>query len=70
MLNINSATVTDGGDYTCNVTNNAGSSSNTTTVYSKLIKLLSRDHYLESYSLESYCKCVACLCQQLVHASL
>ena len=42
MLNINSATVTDGGDYTCNVTNNAGFSSNTTTVYSELIKLLLR----------------------------
>ena len=37
MLNINSAAVTDGGDYTCNVTNNAGFSSNTTTVYSELI---------------------------------
>ena len=42
MLNINSATVTDGGDYTCNVTNNAGFNSNTTTVYSELIKLLLR----------------------------
>ena len=50
MLNINSANVTNRGDYTCNVTNNAGFSSNTTTVYSELIKLLlSRDHYLESF---------------------
>ena len=40
MLNISSATVTNGGDYTCNVTNNAGFSSNTTTVYSELMKLL------------------------------
>ena len=40
MLNISSATVTNGGDYTCNVTNDAGFSSNTTTVYSELMKLL------------------------------
>ena len=40
MLNIPSATISDGGDYTCNVTNEAGSDSNTTTVYSELIKLL------------------------------
>ena len=45
MLNINNATVTNGGDYTCNVTNNAGFSSNTTTVYSELIKLLLTDLY-------------------------
>ena len=46
MLNISSATVTNGGDYICNVTNNAGFSSNTTTVYSELMKLLlSKDHY-------------------------
>ena len=49
MLNINSATVTDGGDYTCNVTNNAGFSSNTTTVYSELIKLLLRDIIMCTY---------------------
>ena len=57
-LNIDNVTVTNGVDYTCNVTNNAGFSSNTTTVYSELIKLLSRDNYLENYfskySLESY----------------
>ena len=39
ILNISNATVTNGGDYTCNVTNDAGFSSNTTTVYSELIKL-------------------------------
>ena len=48
MLNISSATVSNGGDYTCNVTNNAGFSSNTTTVYSELIKLLLNDHHLKS----------------------
>ena len=47
MLNIISATVSNGGDYTCNVSNNAGFSSNTTTVYSELIKLLNH-HHLES----------------------
>ena len=38
MLNINNATVSNGGDYTCNVTNAAGYDSNTTTVYSELIQ--------------------------------
>ena len=36
MLNINSATVSNGGNYICNVTNIAGSDINTTTVYSEL----------------------------------
>ena len=40
VLNIANATVSNGGDYTCNVTNDAGYDSNTTTVYSELIRLL------------------------------
>ena len=48
MLNISSAIVSNGGDYTCNVTNEAGYDSNTTTVYSELIKLLLSELYLES----------------------
>ena len=36
MLSIISATVSNGGDYTCNVTNNAGFDSNATTIYSEL----------------------------------
>ena len=48
MLNIVSATVFNGGDYTCNVTNDAGYDSNTTTVYSELIRLLLSEHCLES----------------------
>ena len=48
MLNIVSATVSNGGDYTCNVTNVAGYDSSITTVYSELIKLLLSEHYLES----------------------
>ena len=36
MLSIDSATVTNGGEYICNVTNNAGFAGNTTIVYSKL----------------------------------
>ena len=40
VLNITGATVSAGGDYTCNVTNDAGYNSSTTTVYSELIKLL------------------------------
>ena len=42
MLNISNAIANNGGDYTCNVTNIAGFSSITTTVYSELIKLLLR----------------------------
>ena len=49
VLNIPTAAVSDGGDYTCNVTNVAGYDSNTTTVYSELIKLLLSKYYLESY---------------------
>ena len=48
VLNIPVAAVSDGGDYTCNVTNDAGSDSNTTTVYSELIKLLLSEQYLIS----------------------
>ena len=48
MLNIVSATVSHGGNYTCNVTNDAGHDNNMTTVYSELIKLLLSEHYLES----------------------
>ena len=49
VLNIANATVFNGGDYTCNVTNDAGYDSNTTTVYSELIRLLIRisEHFLE-----------------------
>ena len=35
-LTINNVNTTHAGDYTCNVTNNAGYQSNTITVYSKL----------------------------------
>ena len=35
ILNISSATVLNGGEYTCNVTNDAGSSNTSTTVYSE-----------------------------------
>ena len=40
VLNITGAAVSVGGDYTCNVTNDAGYNSSTTTVYGELIKLL------------------------------
>ena len=40
VLNITVAAVSAGGDYTCNVTNDAGYNSSTITVYSELIKLL------------------------------
>ena len=36
-LTINSVTTTYGGDYTCNITNSAGTDSDTITVYSKLL---------------------------------
>ena len=46
MLNISNAIVSNGGDYTCNVTNAAGYATNMTTVYSELIKmLLSGEHF-------------------------
>ena len=45
MLNRGSAEVSDGGDYTCLVTNVAGDASNTTTVYSMLITILSVIYY-------------------------
>ena len=35
-LTINNVNTTHAGDYTCNVTNNAGYQNNTVTVYSKL----------------------------------
>ena len=34
MLNFNNATVSNGGNYTCNITNAAGYATNTTTIYS------------------------------------
>ena len=37
MLNITGAAISAGGVYTCNVTNDAGYNSSTTTVYSELI---------------------------------
>ena len=37
MITIANLTTSNGGDYTCNVTNDAGSDSNTITVYSKSI---------------------------------
>ena len=37
MLTIANLTTSNEGDYTCNVTNDAGSDSNTITVYSKSI---------------------------------
>ena len=36
-LTINSVTTTYGGDYTCNITNSAGTDSDTITIYSKLL---------------------------------
>ena len=39
-LVIDDVSTTDGGDYTCNVTNNAGYQNNNITVYSKLLPLI------------------------------
>ena len=46
-LTINSVTTTDRGKYTCNITNIAGNTSNTITVYSKSL------HHIEAYRI--YC---------------
>ena len=35
VLNFSNATVSNGGNYTCNITNAAGYATNTTTAYSK-----------------------------------
>ena len=37
ILTINNVSASNGGDYTCNVTNDAGSESDTITVYSKFL---------------------------------
>ena len=37
ILTIDNITTSNGGNYTCNVTNNAGSDNNTITVYGKLL---------------------------------
>ena len=37
ILTIDNVTTSNGGDYTCNVTNNAGSDNNTITVYGKFL---------------------------------
>ena len=48
VLDIGSATVFNGGNFTCNVTNYAGYDNITTTVYSEFIRLLLSKHCLES----------------------
>ena len=80
VLNIRSATVSNGGDYTCNVTNDAGYDSNTTTVYSELIRLLLSEHclvndlfkYIDVFGypiVQHVYHIVLFLYQQLAHAS-
>ena len=39
ILTIDNVNATNGGEYTCNVTNEAGSESDTVTVYSKFYKV-------------------------------
>ena len=49
---IDNLTTSDGGDYTCNVTNNAGYDTKTVTVYSKLNeKLLTLDMVIINFTL-------------------
>ena len=51
-LIIDNVTTSDGGDYTCNVTNNAGYDTKTITVYSKLNeKLLTLDMVVIHFTL-------------------
>ena len=52
-LTISSVTTLDGGNYTCTVTNDAGSSSNAFTVYGKLLHILS--FYLTLCTIYSGC---------------
>ena len=51
-LVIDDVSTTDGGDYTCNVTNNAGYQSNNITVYSKLLPLI---YIYKSDSILCFC---------------
>ena len=39
-LTISNVTTLDGGNYTCTVTNDAGSSSNTITIYGELVHIM------------------------------
>ena len=50
-LTINSVTTTDGGNYTCNVTNNAGSANNNITVYSKSLSISRHTYHILNYHL-------------------
>ena len=50
-LVIDDVSTTDGGDYTCNVTNNAGYQSNNISVYSKLLPLICK--YIILYKSDS-----------------
>ena len=50
-LTISNVTTLDGGNYTCTVTNKAGSSSNTVTVYGELF------HITYSYISVLLCAC-------------
>ena len=45
-LTISNVTTLDGGNYTCTVTNDAGSSSNTVTVYGELVHITHVSFYL------------------------
>ena len=56
-LTINNVNTTHAGDYTCNVTNNAGYQSNTFTVYSKSITI-------------SYCVCVCVHVRECVYVCI
>ena len=53
MLTINNVTTNDGGDYTCNVTNDAGVDNDTITVYSELLVILFI-HFLYSGRFKIY----------------
>ena len=46
-LTIDNVTASNGGDYTCNVTNDAGYDSETITVYSKFVQSNSNYNWLE-----------------------
>ena len=57
MLIIDNITITDGGNYTCTVTNDAGSSDAIVTVYSKLFV----NHHKPCVRVR-VCVCVFCMC--------
>ena len=51
ILTIDNITTSNGGNYTCNVTNNAGSDNNTITVYGKSLSVIVINYSISFWSM-------------------